>query len=279
MLSPFGVQFTVTSGLLPGVADYTEVAVLTDQFVIDFFEVVFSQIAASTLERFVTIFVSGNFIFNRPIQVDFEAIAFFDPESPELPTQEQLDEILGQAFQGGNLDLYLMELGRLTSPVFSTTTMAALSNSTSAPLSADERASAMDVAFRSRRHNEEGFDRAVLTGVVSLSSGGLMAILAFFYVWRRRKQTTAPLVKALPGDVSNGAATSIDDSSRWTAEDSTLDGRPTRDLYIQGQEHSQSELREEQPLQQQQQQQQQRRNTSDSVKFSAPAPVFHEIEL
>lgn len=232
LLTPFGLQYTLATNRIPGAADYTELAIFTDQFLIDFFEATYSEDRQTTLQSFATIFVSGNFLFGSPIQVDYEAIARFDPNSPTIPDVQELDALLKMAFQGGNLDIYLSELSRLTSPAFSQTANVTVSNSTSVPLTATERSAGLSDVMRNRRSKDSpGRERAVLVGLISLSSGTLaLALVAFIYCRRRRQNSHVRLGKAPPA-ASHAGETSADDSSNWTI-DTESDTRPIHAVYI-----------------------------------------------
>ena len=134
-LSPYGVAYTVAKPEVPGAIDYAEVALLTNNYLETYFKEIFTATNLTNLENFFTVFVSGNFYFNEPIQVDYESTAYFSMNgSTAIPTIEDLDILLKQAFEGDNLDEYLVQLSTLTSNVFSSTTNAQVVNSTTKAL-------------------------------------------------------------------------------------------------------------------------------------------------
>jgi hypothetical protein len=201
-LSPYGIAYTVTRPDVPGAIDYAEVALLTNNYLRTYFEDIFAETEFTTLDNFITVFVSGNFVFNEPIHVDYESTAYFNANASEsIPHVPDLDVMLRQAFRGENLDDYLAQLSTLTSNVFSGTTKAKVVNSTSSKLSDQERQQEQNVILGS---NQTGGASVPVPTIVAVSAGAMAvgALMLFLTRSRQRRTSQARFVKSTDGLVA-----------------------------------------------------------------------------
>eukprot|EP00547_Thalassionema_nitzschioides_P007522 CAMPEP_0194206478 /NCGR_PEP_ID=MMETSP0156-20130528/5499_1 /TAXON_ID=33649 /ORGANISM="Thalassionema nitzschioides, Strain L26-B" /LENGTH=470 /DNA_ID=CAMNT_0038933011 /DNA_START=17 /DNA_END=1429 /DNA_ORIENTATION=- len=132
-LTPYGIAYTVTQSGLPSSTDYAQVSALTISYLEDYFTAVFQDSLLASLQRVETLFQGGNFVFDQPIQADYATAAYFynPPESVIVPSVSDLDLLLEQAFLGEHGELYISELQTLSSPIFSSTTAVAVTESSS----------------------------------------------------------------------------------------------------------------------------------------------------
>lgn len=188
-LSPYGIAYTVTKPEVPGAIDYAEVALLTNNYLETYFKDLFAATNLTNLENFFTVFVRGNFYFNEPIQVDYESTAYFSINgSAAIPTMEDLDILLRQAFEGDNLDEYLGELSTLTSNVFSSTSNAQVVNSTSKGLSEVEQQQKQNAIAGSSQS-----DGSTTSGVATPLgiSAGVLAVCSLLVLFAKRRRGRA----------------------------------------------------------------------------------------
>lgn len=179
----------MTSPDVPGAIDYAEVALLTNNYLRTYFEDIFGETQFTTLDNFITVFVSGNFVFNEPVHVDYESTAYFNTNvSESIPHVPDLDVMLRQAFKGENLDEYLAQLSTLTSNVFSGTTKAKVVNSTSTKLSDQERQQEQNAILGS---NQSGGASVSVPTIVAVSSGAMAVGALMLFLTRRRKRRTS----------------------------------------------------------------------------------------
>lgn len=179
----------MTSPDVPGAIDYAEVALLTNNYLRTYFEDIFGETQFTTLDNFITVFVSGNFVYNEPVHVDYESTAYFNTNvSESIPRVPDLDVMLRQAFKGENLDEYLAQLSTLTSNVFSGTTKAKVVNSTSTKLSDQERQQEQNAILGS---NQSGGASVSVPTIVAVSSGAMAVGALMLFLTRRRKRRTS----------------------------------------------------------------------------------------
>jgi hypothetical protein len=212
-LSPYGIAYTVTKPDVPGAIDYAEVALLTNNYLETYFKDMFAAANLTNLENFFTVFVRGNFFFNEPIQVDYESTAYFSINgSAAIPTMNDLDILLRQAFEGDNLDDYLGELKTLTSNVFSSTSNAKIVNSTSKGLTeAEQQQKQNDIAGTSQSDGSTTSSTATSLGI----SAGVLSVcsLLVFFAKRRRGRTIEPTVAKSLESPPPASCTMYDDST------------------------------------------------------------------
>jgi hypothetical protein len=200
-LAPYGLAYSVSKADVPGAIDYAEVALLTNNFINSYFVEIFSQTKATVLSDIFTLYVSGNFFFNQAIQVDYESMAYFDKEKSDvIPSQEDLQLILKEAFEGDGLDMYLEQLGTLTSNIFSTTAEVKVVNSISKPLSEEGKEAGKTIL-----ENEVEKDKisSKTIGTIVGTSIGVLTCVLFFFWWRRRAQGEKSH-QAIPSDFKSG---------------------------------------------------------------------------
>lgn len=191
MLTAYGLAYSVTRPDIPGAIDYAEVALLTNNFLEAYFEAIFMDSTFTRLEQVFTMFVSGNFFFNQPIQIDYETEAQFDP-SFTVPSVEDLDLMLKMAFEGENLNEYLRQLSTLTSNIFATTTTVVVTESSSAPLTEQQRKQGKNDIIQSRHGDSINARVAIYGSVGALCLGVLLGALEYFRRKRRRSQGESP---------------------------------------------------------------------------------------
>jgi hypothetical protein len=173
------------------------VALLTNNYLEAYFEALFSQTIFTRLDNFFTIFVSGNFFLNQPIQIDYESIAYFDvDESLSIPTIPDLDMLLALAFKGDNLDQYLALLSTLTSNIFSTTQTVLVVNSTSDRLSEDERQAGKDALLQDMTKSSSA-TVTLLATIIGASLGALALGGVAIIKIRRKRQNSGDGGKSL----------------------------------------------------------------------------------
>jgi len=163
----------VTATRIPSDQDYVEVAALTSDFLSQYFEALFAQSPNIMLDMFITEFISGTYILDRPVIVDYQSTGFFD-SSEDIPTVEDLDQLLASAFIGSNLQLYLESLGELPpTNVFSTT----VSVGRGAP-----------TAARSVEPNDDsvGSRTTVLATLLAMMGSGVVIGVVVYIVLRKR---------------------------------------------------------------------------------------------
>jgi hypothetical protein len=169
---------------VPGAIDYAEVASLTNNYLHAYFAEIFSQTKETVLSDVFTLYVSGNFFFNQPIQVDYESMAYFDREKSDvIPSQEDLQLMLKQAFEGKGLEMYLEQLSTLTSNVFSTTTEIKMVNSISEPLTEEGKEAGKNTLVNEVK-NDKVSSKTI--GVIVGSSFGVLSCVIFLFWWKRR---------------------------------------------------------------------------------------------
>jgi hypothetical protein len=194
------LAYTVTVQGVPNSVDYAEVAVLTNNYLSTYFDSLFSETIFTKLDMVFTIFVSGNFFFNRPIQIDYETIAYFDADqSLVVPTVSDLDTLLGLAFEGENLQTYISQLQQLDSAIFASTTLVQVTNSSSAPLTEDEIQAGRDALMGGRSSDNSLSD---LLAIIMGSAAGLLA-LSGLLLWRRHRGRRRGQEKVLRDDVTD----------------------------------------------------------------------------
>ena len=108
-----------------------------------------SDLTLTCLEQVFTMFVSGNFLFNQLIQINYETEAQFDP-SFTVPSVEDLDLMLKIAFEGESMNTYLCQLSTFTSNIFVATTTVIVDESSSAPLTEKWRKQGKNNIIQSR---------------------------------------------------------------------------------------------------------------------------------
>jgi hypothetical protein len=237
-LTPFGIQFTTTSQGIPGSVDYNEVALLTDEYLKKYFTFIFEQTIFTTLNNFLTIFISGSFVFGQPIQMDFESTGFFDPSSSTLPTVDDLDTLLREAFVGKNMDAYLLELNSLpTRNLFSTTTSVTFTASSSVPLSKAQK-DAIHQAAKDAQIRREGGSREKVVLSAMLTMGGGLGLAAFALFMKRRKESRPTERRGetknvddadFIGEASTATMDLLDEESSGSGSPSLL---PVKHVYI-----------------------------------------------
>jgi hypothetical protein len=52
---------------------------------------------------------------NQPANIEYASVALFDENDPEIPTREQIDQLVFDAFSGSNLDTYIEGVQNLPS--------------------------------------------------------------------------------------------------------------------------------------------------------------------
>ena len=226
-LSPYGIAYTVTRPGIPGVIDYAEVALLTNDYLETYFGGLFADTIFTRLDNFFTIFVTGSFSLNQPIRVDYESIAYFDvAESVSIPTVDDLDILLRLAFEGENLEEYLAQLSTLTSNIFSTTTNAQVVNSTSARLNDQQRQQGQNAILgRNKSHGTTPSAELIAT-IFGISAGALAfgALVLFFTKRRQRRDSSPTLVKILDSPPPAPFTGNDDDDDDQTAGDTSSNG-------------------------------------------------------
>ena len=106
---------------------------VTDTFLSDYFFDLFGRVNFATLDDFRVMYVNSEFSRDEPNEIEFTAVAFFDKDSPTIPTENDLDVLLRQAFVGASLANYTRLVQDLPDDnPFSTTSRVAYSNSTTA---------------------------------------------------------------------------------------------------------------------------------------------------
>jgi hypothetical protein len=100
-----------------------EVVELTKEYLNLLFEDLFEGEGTFILDEFQTVFTDTESDFGDPVYVAYKSSAIFNPSSSSIPTTQELDTTLTEAFQGRNLDGYLGMLQALPpNNLFSTTT-------------------------------------------------------------------------------------------------------------------------------------------------------------
>lgn len=100
-----------------------EVVELTKEYLHLFFDDEFEGQADAVLDEFQTVFTDTESNFGDSIYIAYKSSAIFDPSSSSIPTSQELDGKLTDAFEGQNLDGYLGMLQALPpSNLFSTST-------------------------------------------------------------------------------------------------------------------------------------------------------------
>ena len=199
-LTPFGIQYSITNKEIPGSTDYSDVALLTDRYLKKYFTSIYEQTIFTKLNDFLTVFISANFIFEEPIQLDFEATAIFTAESTILPSMDELDTLLNEAFVGTNLDAYIVALSSLpASNYFSGTLTVMVTNSSSVLLNNDPNKTATTTTATTTTTLETNTKTSAKreTLVVSAvfwtvgSSLGLAAVA--YYLSRKQRHRNSPV--------------------------------------------------------------------------------------
>jgi hypothetical protein len=123
-LTPYGLEYTVTEDdRIPFRSELLEVVEVTKEYLNRFFEDHFEGEGDIILDEFQTIFTDTESDFGDPVYVAYKSSAIFNPSSSSIPTTQELDTTLTEAFQGQNLDGYLGMLQALPpNNLFSTTT-------------------------------------------------------------------------------------------------------------------------------------------------------------
>lgn len=220
-VTPFGIQYTLNSKDVPGSTDYNDVALLTDQYLNKHFSAYFEQTIFTKLNDFLTVLTSADFVFERPIQMNFEARAFFSSESTILPNMDDLDTVLNEAFVGTNLDAYIVALRNLSANnIFSTTLMVMMTNSSSVLPSNDQResiqqkASAAIVDETTKNAAKRG---KLILSAVFLTVGSSVGLAAFAYHLSRKRRHLQfpfkPLNDPIGFTMSESSVTMTDDDS------------------------------------------------------------------
>ena len=123
-LTNFELAYTVADTRMPDMNQYDELEAATQPFLDNYMMDRFSSQNEAVLLYFRPERVSGRWMIDSPIMVEWKASAFFDPSSTTTPSVETLDLVLSEAFEEeDSLDAYLKVLKRLpANNVFSTTT-------------------------------------------------------------------------------------------------------------------------------------------------------------
>lgn len=108
---------------MPERQQYDELTDTTNSYLDGYMQDRFDSQTQATLVSFRTERITGRWVADQPIVVQYKSTAFFDPEFDALPTQETLDDVLAGAFAAGATQPYLDRLALLPLlNVFRTTT-------------------------------------------------------------------------------------------------------------------------------------------------------------
>lgn len=123
-LTPFALEYIVTEDdRIPFRSELLEVVDMTRAYLDTYFQDTFKDIANVTLAEFVTVFTDTQSDFGDPIYIAYRSSAIFETSDANLPSIQELDSQLREAFLARNLDGYLGMLQALApSNMFSTAT-------------------------------------------------------------------------------------------------------------------------------------------------------------
>lgn len=107
VLSPYQLVYTLSEYRVPFRSELLEVVELTRVYLQDYFFAEFEMNDGSGLEEFLTIFLDTAFDFGDPIPIEYESSAVFNEDSDDIPSTSALDDVLGSAFEGNNLEGYV----------------------------------------------------------------------------------------------------------------------------------------------------------------------------
>lgn len=224
----------MTNPDIPGANDYAEVAFLTDNYLRTYFEEIFAETEFTSLDKFLTVLVSGSAAFNEFIHVDYESTAYFNAsESASIPTIDDLDVMLRQAFKEENLDEYLAQLSTLTSSIFSGTTNVEVVNTTRSRISDPEKQQAQTAILGSNQSGDTGVS---IPAIVGISAGAMVVGALMLLLMRRLKRRTpqARFIKSMDGLLSptvSGYDDPSQDESSWTDSRKTA-SHPLEGIYL-----------------------------------------------
>lgn len=108
---------------MPFRSEYVEAIDVTRSYLSGFFIDQFANSDLTVLEEFLTLFTDTNFVdFDQPIPIEYNSTAVFDNSSAVVPGIAMLDQTLGSAFEGDNLNGFIGMLQALPQGnIFSTT--------------------------------------------------------------------------------------------------------------------------------------------------------------
>ena len=122
-LTPYGLLYTMPEPRLPFRSEVIELVEVTRLYLAGIFESEYQNSDNAVLDDFLTVYTGNNFERDEPIPIYYESEAIFDFISTDIPTVEELDDVLAGAFVGENLNGYIGLLQALpTSNIFSETT-------------------------------------------------------------------------------------------------------------------------------------------------------------
>lgn len=108
---------------MPQRQQYDELTKLTDSYLDVYMKARFQNQNEATLVLFETKRITGRWVADQPISVEYVSTAYFDSVFTSLPSKETLDDVLSDAFAEANIQPYLDGLKTLPDGnIFRTTT-------------------------------------------------------------------------------------------------------------------------------------------------------------
>ncbi|CAJ1962683.1 unnamed protein product [Cylindrotheca closterium] len=183
-LTPFALEYTVSEDdRIPFRSELLDVVELTRAYLVDYFQNMYMDNMNVTLVEFITVFTDTQSDFGDPIYIAYRSSAVFENADSVLPSIQEVDSQLRQAFLGRSLDGYLGMLQALApSNIFSTTTFV------TQVAVREERQSLSAVASVGIRTKTSANGQNAMAGVAAGVTGiTLMGAAGLFY--RRQSRT------------------------------------------------------------------------------------------
>jgi hypothetical protein len=210
--------YTIEQLRIPFTREVAEVVGITAAYLKIYFEEIFLDDPDTILNDFLTDRLDGDsFGFNEPYGIVYSSVAVFSIESSIVPTPEELDNLLSQAFLGQELSIYLGLLGSLPSDNIFSTTSDVTETKLPEPLGSGRNAAPAPADSDAKSN-----DRSSTIPIAAATGAGAFVLIILGVVVYRRRERYDELGKLDGNDMGHmtvAGETFVGNSTAYSASD------------------------------------------------------------